>query len=219
LAVAEDLDMEFLMEDLAKMLSSMQEGSERVRDIVLSLRNFSRLDESDLKQVDIHEGIDSTLLMLKYRLQSEFSEIEIIKKYGNLPLVECYPGQLNQVFMNILINAIEALSAEEKESSEISQRTRIIIIRTQHNEQKAVVRIIDNGPGMSREVRNRLFDRFFTTKPVGKGTGLGLSIGYQIVVEKHGGVLQCFSEPGKGAEFGIEIPLSQSQRISGLNQR
>ncbi|MBC6471783.1 MAG: hypothetical protein GDA48_02300 [Hormoscilla sp. GM102CHS1] len=219
LAVAEDLDMKFLMEDLAKMLSSMQEGSERVRDIVLSLRNFSRLDESDLKQVDIHEGIDSTLLILKYRLQSEFSEIEIIKKYGNLPLVECYPGQLNQVFMNILINAIEALSAEEKESSEISQRTRIIIIRTQHNEQKAVVRIIDNGPGMSPEVRNRLFNPFFTTKPVGKGTGLGLSIGYQIVVEKHGGVLQCFSEPGKGAEFVIEIPLSQSQRRSGLNQR
>ncbi|MBO1348529.1 MAG: hypothetical protein EBE86_014560 [Hormoscilla sp. GUM202] len=214
LAVAEEMDMEFLREDLARMLNSMQEGSERVRDIVLSLRNFSRLDESDLKQVDIHEGIDSTLLMLRYRLQSEFAEIEIDKKYGNLPLVECYPGQLNQVLMNILINAIEALSAEEKESSEISQGTGRIIIRTQHNEQKAVVRIIDNGPGMSPEVKKRLFDPFFTTKPVGKGTGLGLSIGYQIVVEKHGGVLQCFSELGKGAEFWIEIPLSQSQRRS-----
>jgi signal transduction histidine kinase len=213
-AHAEDIDLEFLLDDLPKMLSSMQMGADRIRQIVLSLRNFSRLDEADVKPVNIHEGIDSTLLILHHRCKptSSYTGVEIIKKYGELPPVECYPGQLNQVFMNILSNGIDAL--------ENQLHPRIITIRTEvlgiseteaifNHQPSVLIRIQDNGAGMTEEVKKRLFDPFFTTKPVGKGTGLGLSISYQIVVEKHGGILKCLSEPGKGAEFWIQIPLHQ----------
>ncbi|MEJ6483896.1 ATP-binding protein [Nostoc punctiforme UO1] len=210
----EDIDLEFMLDDLPKILNSMKMGSKRIQQIVLSLRTFSHLDEADMKEVDIHEGIDSTLLILQNRLKAkpEHPKIEIIKEYGKLPLVECYAGQLNQVFMNVINNAIDALDMcnAQLSSQEIERNPSKIIISTKVvSDNRVVVRIIDNGPGMTQEVKKKLFDPFFTTKPVGQGTGLGLSISYQIVVQKHSGVLQCESEIGKGTEFWIEIPLHQ----------
>jgi PAS domain S-box-containing protein len=210
----EAIDLDFLAEDLPKLLSSMMLGAERIRDLVVSLRTFSRLDEAQMKQVDIHEGIDSTLLILQHRLKAkpERPGIEVIKEYGNLPQVECYPGQLNQVFMNILANAIDALEEYSRLPllSENRQHRSTIRIRTEKlNEDWIAIRIADSGSGIPEQVQQRLFDPFFTTKPVGKGTGLGLSISYQIVVEKHRGRLKCISALGEGTEFVIEIPLRQ----------
>ncbi|MEH1872013.1 trifunctional serine/threonine-protein kinase/ATP-binding protein/sensor histidine kinase [Nostoc sp.] len=199
-----DIELEFLVNDLQKILSSMKAGADRICQIVLSLRNFSRLDESEIKGVDIHSGIDSTLLFLQHRLESnsKHPEIAVIQKYGQLPLVNCYASALNQVFMNILNNAIDALEASEKNS----QPT--IIIQTELKEpKKVIIRIADNGIGISETVRNNIFNPFFTTKSVGSGTGLGLSTSYSIVVEKHGGQLSCISTPGEGTEFIIEIPV------------
>ncbi|CAA9408701.1 Multi-sensor signal transduction histidine kinase [uncultured Microcoleus sp.] len=210
---AEDLDIDFLMEDFTKILDSMKLGADRIRDLVVSLRNFSRLDESQMKLVDIHEGIESTLLILQHRIKGNplRPAIEIIKEYGNFPKVECYVGQLNQVFMNLLGNAIDALEDYNRKRStkEIYANPNRIRISTSANSHTLTIRIADNGVGINQEVIGKLFDPFFTTKPVGKGTGLGLSISYQIIVEKHRGKLQCFSAPGEGAEFVIEIPLSQ----------
>lgn len=214
----EAIDLEFLQEDLPKLLSSMEVGADRIRQIVLSLRNFSRLDEAEMKAVNIHEGIDSTLLILQNRLKvkSDYPGVEVIKEYGQLPLVECYAGQLNQVFMNILTNAIDALDDYHKQRplEEVQANPGKIWIQTQHNREKdrAVIRLKDNGAGMSESVRSRLFNPFFTTKPVGKGTGLGLAISHQIIIEKHNGTLECFSSPGQGTEFLIEIPLHQQPR-------
>ena len=210
------IDLEFLMEDLSKILSSMQVGTDRIRQIVLSLRNFSRLDQAQTKSVDIHEGIDNTLLILQHRLRpqgkvkggTEHPGIAIIKDYGNLPRVECYPGQLNQVFMNILCNGIDAL--EEVMGNDICPNPSIRIT-TELQGESVLIRIGDNGSGIPQEVKSRLFDPFFTTKPVGKGTGLGLSISYQIVVEKHGGALWCESTLGQGTEFWIKIPVQQNR--------
>jgi signal transduction histidine kinase len=185
------------------MLGSMEMGSDRIRDLVLSLRNFSRLDESELKAVDIHAGIDSTLVILQYRLKAkpDFPTIQVIKDYQQLPEVECYPSQLNQVFMNILSNAIDAL-----EESAIAFPT--IIIRTSAiNTNWVTVCIADNGVGIPEPICSKLFDPFFTTKPIGKGTGLGLSISYQIVTEKHHGKIECHSTMGQGTEFVIRIPM------------
>ncbi|MBH8565854.1 HAMP domain-containing protein [Nostoc sp. CENA67] len=224
---SEEIDLEFLLDDLPKILSSMKMGSQRIQQIVLSLRTFSRLDEADMKEVDIHEGIDSTLLILQNRLKAkpECTDIEVIKQYGKLPLVECYAGQLNQVFMNIINNAIDAL-----QESVVSRQWSVVNTKTMDNKQlttdkpqilihtevtsnnRVVVRIVDNGTGMTEEVRQKLFDPFFTTKPVGQGTGLGLSISYQIIVQKHSGILRCESQPGKGTEFWIEIPLRQERK-------
>jgi PAS domain S-box-containing protein len=205
------IDFDFLSQDLPKMLSSMKVGAERIRAIVLSLRSFSRLDEAEMKAVDIHEGLDNTLLLLQNRLKAkpESPGILLIKEYGNLPYVECYAGQLNQVFMNILTNAIDALDELTlRDIKEMKNHKRTIRIRTELlNSDRVVIRIADNGLGMTETVRRRLFDPFFTTKPVGQGTGLGMSISYSIVVEKHGGQLQCFSAPGQGAEFVIQIPI------------
>ena len=212
LASTEAIELDFIKEDLPKILSSMKIGADRIRQIVLSLRNFSRLDEAEMKQVDIHEGLNNTLLILAHRLKAKqpgCPDIKVIKEYGNLPEVQCYPGQLNQVFMNILTNAIEAIDDYNKERSleELKNKPGIIQIRTEVNDANQVlIRIIDNGPGMTEEVYHRLFDPFFTTKPVGSGTGLGMSISYKIIVEKHGGQLQCFSAPGQGAEFLIYLP-------------
>lgn len=211
---SEAMDLDFLLADLPKMLSSMKTGAERIREIVVSLRNFSRHDEADVKPVDIHEGIESTLLILQNRLKGKpgHPDIQVIKEYGNLPLVECYAGQMNQVFMNILVNAIDALDSynEQRSALAIRENPSTITIRTEMvNRNYVAIRIADNGPGMTEEVNKRLFDPFFTTKPVGKGTGLGLSISYQIVVQKHGGWLKCVSAPGEGAEFFIEIPVRQ----------
>ncbi|MFE1746417.1 GAF domain-containing protein [Coleofasciculus sp. H7-2] len=264
---AEAIDLEFIAEDLPKMLSSMKVGADRIRQLVLSLRNFSRLDQAEMKRVDIHEGLDSTLLILQHRLKGKGNAptIEVVKAYGDLPLVECYAGQLNQVFMNVLSNAIDALEpqndwgqssypmatgeaagsvqhASDKAvltQSEVKTSPGQITIRTFLKEEAerikdekiqdeegrikhetdspihpsipdpvhVVIQIIDNGPGMPEAVQAQIFDPFFTTKPVGKGTGLGLSISYQIVVEKHGGVFKCSSQPDKGTEFWIEIPV------------
>ena len=211
----EEIDLDFLEEDLPKLLNSMKIGATRIRDIVRSLRTFSRLDEADMKEVDIHEGIDSTLMILEHRLKKvgSFTGIEIIKEYGKLPLVECYSGQLNQVFMNILVNAIDAL----EESSKLHPLPTIAIATSVVEGNRVLITIADNGPGMSEAVQQRLFDPFFTTKPVGSGTGLGMSISYQII-EKHGGQLKCISTPGKGAEFLIYIPIKSSQSIDKISR-
>lgn len=211
---AEVLDIEFIQTDLPKILDSMKIGTDRIRQIVLSLRNFSRTDEADFKSADIHEGIDNTLLILQHRLKdkSERPVIEIVRDYGKLPLVECYPAQLNQVFMNILANAIDALEEGnlERTYQEIKDNPSQITIQTSLNDADWIkISIADNGHGMSESICQRIFEPFFTTKSVGKGTGMGMPISYQIVVEKHGGKLNCFSIPGKGTDFIIQIPVQQ----------
>ncbi|RCJ23496.1 histidine kinase [Nostoc sp. ATCC 43529] len=215
---AENMDLEFLQEDLPKILSSMKVGTDRIREIVLSLRNFSRMDEAEFKSVDIHEGIDSTLMILQHRLKakSEQPEIQVIKDYGNLPPVECYAGQLNQVFMNILVNAIDALEGNHGEGSHQQSEdnpSKIIIRTSTVNSTWVKVAIADNGVGISQELQQRIFDPFFTTKPIGKGTGMGMSISYQIITEKHGGKLECFSTLGKGTEFIIQIPVRRKAHL------
>jgi signal transduction histidine kinase len=216
-ALVEAIDLDFIQEDLPKILSSMEIGTDRIRQIVLSLRNFSRLDEAEKKRVDIHEGLDNTLMILAHRLkakQPEYPDIQVIKNYGNLPKVQCYAGQLNQVFMNILSNAIEAIEEDNQGGSleDIQKYPRTIQIRTNINDSnQVIIRISDNGPGMTQEVQRRLFDPFFTTKPVGQGTGLGMSISYKIVVERHSGQLECISAPGQGTEFLISIPIQQQE--------
>ncbi|MBD1881205.1 ATP-binding protein [Trichocoleus sp. DQ-A2] len=210
----EAIDLDFMMEDFPNLLSSMKVGADRIREIVLSLRNFSRIDEAEMKAVDIHEGIDSTLMILHNRLKAkpDHPNIQMIKEYGQLPKVECYAGQLNQVFMNLIANAIDALDEYNKQRSlsEIKANPSWIKIRTEVLDcDRVVIKIADNGSGMTEAVRQQLFNPFFTTKAIGKGTGLGLAISYQIVVEKHNGQLQCLSAPGRGAEFIIEIPLRQ----------
>ncbi|MEG4320093.1 MULTISPECIES: ATP-binding protein [unclassified Microcoleus] len=212
----EDTDLEFLGEDLPKILSSMKVGTNRIREIVLSLRNFSRLDESDLKPVNIHEGIDSTLLILQSAVKAKpnCDEIEIVKNYGDLPLVQCYAGQLNQVFMNILSNSIYALHNPEDQTvnkHKTHSRSQIIISTFIQENDWVKISIKDNGPGIDDAVKTKIFDPFFTTKPVGTGTGLGLSISYQIVVDKHCGKLECISAAGEGTEFAIEIPIAKSR--------
>ncbi|MDA0867515.1 MAG: GAF domain-containing protein [Cyanobacteria bacterium] len=212
---AEDIDFDFLMEDLPKTLDSMKIGADRIRHIVLSLRNFSRLDEAERKAVDIHEGLDSTLLILSHRLKAcgEHPEIQVVKTYGELPLVECYPAQLNQVFMNLLANGLDAL--EEAILARQSGRAQgdgdyvpTIWLTTQVNAAGQVeIQVRDNGAGIKRKDRLKVFDHFFTTKPTGKGTGLGLSISQQIVTEKHGGTLGVTSTPGKGTTFTIGLPI------------
>ncbi|MFN6516308.1 MAG: ATP-binding protein [Nostoc sp. CreGUA01] len=196
----EEIDLNFVTKDLPLVLSSMKVGAQRIREIVLCLRNFSRLDEAEMKEVDIHEGIDNTLLILNHRLQPE---IEVIKNYVNLPLVECYPAQLNQVFMNILSNAIDALLEEKTDSGKNKQ---IVICTSKIDDTYIKIGIKDNGHGISSEIKNKLFDPFFTTKTVGKGTGLGLSVCYQIV-DKHKGKIEVISELEKGAEFIIVLPI------------
>ncbi|MFB2837645.1 response regulator [Floridanema evergladense] len=210
---AEEIELEFLVEDLPSIVASMQTGTERINQISVSLRIFSRSDTSTKVAVNIHEGIDSTLMILKHRLKANENRpaIEVIKQYGILPLVECYAGQLNQVFMNLLSNAIDAFDEYSQAYSykELELNPSKIIINTEHQEkeQQILIRINDNGPGMLPEAQAHLFEPLFTTKPLGKGTGLGLSISHQIVVEKHGGQLTCNSVPGKGVEFIIALPL------------
>jgi PAS domain S-box-containing protein len=209
----ESIELDFLIEDLQKLFKSMKVGAERIREIVKSLRTFSRLDEAEIKEIDIHENLDSTLLILQNRLKSKPSRpaIEVVKEYGQLPLVECYAGPLNQVFMNIIANAIDALDERDKNrtTEEINAHPSRIAITTVLRENNLEISLVDNGIGMSKKAIDKIFDPFFTTKPIGKGTGLGLSISYQIIVEKHRGELRCISEEGKGTEFIIIIPKKQ----------
>jgi predicted ATPase/signal transduction histidine kinase/tRNA A-37 threonylcarbamoyl transferase component Bud32 len=206
---AETIDLEFLCEDLPKMIDAMKLGTMRIKEIMQSLRNFSRNDGDAHREVDIHEGIETTLMILSHRIKAKPQRptINIIKHYGKIPLIQCYPGQLNQVFMNLLANAIDALE-ESNQGKNYHQINNQITIRTACVDEWVTISITDNGLGMTQEVKEKLFDAFFTTKPEGQGTGLGLSISYQIVTEKHGGSLNCISSPGEGATFVIKIPRS-----------
>lgn len=215
------INLNFIAEDFPKLLASMKQGAERISNIVISLQNFSRLAQSKSKRVDIHEGIDNTLVLLQHRLkeQSNRPEIQVIKEYGQLPKVECFPDRINQVFMSILCNAIDAI----EESLVISQKSLVKEKRQRTNdkgiiricsyviESRVVISIADNGFGISTEILPKIFDPFFTTKPPGKGTGLGLSLSYKIVVEGHGGQIRCDSVVGRGAEFVIELPIVQAK--------
>ncbi|KYC39236.1 serine/threonine protein kinase [Scytonema hofmannii PCC 7110] len=230
-----EIDLDFIKEDLPKLLDSMKVGTLRIRNIVLGLRNFSRLDEADMKPVDVHEGIDNALMILHHRFkvkstpsdtaeacrQSAYrSEIEVIKEYSQLPLVECYPSQLNQVFVNIIANAIDALhDCSEIQAKRLCDGYKPTIrIRTElANNNQVLVRIADNGAGIPEDVRQKVFDPFFTTKSVGSGTGLGLSISYQIVVDKHRGSLTYNSVLGEGTEFVVQIPLRQVETLHGAS--
>lgn len=210
----DEIDLDFIQVDLPRLLTSMKLGADRIRQIVLSLRNFSRLDEAEIKAVDLHEGIDSTLLILQHRLKTmhpTFPHIQIVKEYGAIPVVECYASQLNQVFMNILANAIDVIDETLQKSAEhscfSSQRPPTIRIHTQQLGDAIAIQISDNGPGIPESIQSKIFDTFFTTKSIGKGTGLGLSISHQIVTERHGGQLLCQSSPEQGTEFTICLPL------------
>jgi signal transduction histidine kinase len=215
-----DLDLDYVNKDFSKVLSSMEMGTKRIAEIVRSLRNFSRLDESEVKSVEISEGIDNTLVILAHRLKASETApaIQVIKDYGILPLVECYAGQLNQVFMNILSNAIDAfeLVNQSRTYEEIQANPNTIYIQTQldnslSHEKQVQIRIRDNGSGIPQTVLDKIFDPFFTTKAVGKGTGMGLAISYQVITDKHRGRLTCQSKPGQGTEFLIQIPISQTE--------
>ncbi|BAY89125.1 MULTISPECIES: ATP-binding protein [unclassified Tolypothrix] len=203
------IEFDFLKQDVEKLFRSMNVGAERIREIVKSLRTFSRLDEAEFKAVDIHEGIDSTLVILNSRLKASadnYLGIEVIKNYGKLPLIKCYAGHMNQVFMNLMTNAIDALE-DSLLKQEVSKQLKLHITTKNIDNSYIEIRIADNGIGMEDKVRNKVFDPFFTTKAVGKGTGLGLSISYQIVNELHGGKLECYSQPCVGTEFVIQIPI------------
>jgi PAS domain S-box-containing protein len=210
-----EIDFEFLQQDLPKMLDSMKIGTERIRQIVLSLRNFSRTDQEGSKPFDVHEGLDNTLLILQNRFKAYGDRPVIIlnKQYGKIPIIPAYAGQINQVFMNIISNAIDAIDEQlamnptsASQNSEIKIITELIPSAIENSKPLVLIRITDNGQGIPEEIKNKLFDPFFTTKPVGKGTGLGLSISYQIVVEKHHGKLECHSQLGEGTEFRIYLP-------------
>ena len=218
---SEEIDLEFLKDDLPQLLHSMQVGAERILGIVRSLQVFSRLDRAERRPVNLHESLDSTLMLLSSRLRTKSQrpdfrrpDIEVVKEYGELPLVECNPGELNQVFMNLLANAIDAINekidheenTQQPDSQGVTPRIRILTEVTE-DQTKVVIRITDNGIGMSEEVRQMIFEQFFTTKPVGQGTGLGLSITHQIVVAKHGGTLEVDSARGEGSEFVITLPV------------
>ncbi len=209
----DEMDLDFVQSDFLQLMDSMQSGAKRIQEIVNSLRTFSRLDEAENKAVDFHECIDNTLIILQHRLQlqEQLCEIKVVKNYGELPNISCYPGEMNQVFMNIISNAIDALetqrnieSADRSNPPTITINTKVVV----EEQPWVTVLISDNGPGIAADLQQKIFDPFFTTKKVGKGTGLGMSISYQIVVEKHQGKLSCFSEPKLGTTFAIEIPIT-----------
>ncbi|MBD2437223.1 response regulator [Nostoc sp. FACHB-110] len=208
-----EIDLEYIRSDLPYLITSMKEGVQRIRNISTSLRNFSRADSDHKVFCNIHNGIDSTIMILKHRLKASKvrPEIQVMRNYGNLPSITCFSGQLNQVFMNILANAIDALEESNigRSYSEIEKKPNKISIETalSKDENYAVIRIKDNGIGMSADIQNKIFEHLFTTKPVGRGTGLGLSIARQIIVDKHEGRLDVYSVPGEGSEFVITIPV------------
>ena len=211
-AKLEEIDLDYLREDLPKLIGAMKDGGERITTISKSLRIFSRADSDVQQDFNIHDGIDSTVMILRHRLKANNyrPEIKVIAKYGNLPEIKCFPGQLNQVFINLLANAIDAIDEGNQglTYAEIQARSNHIIIKTELSpQQQVVIRIQDNGKGMTEEVKKRIFERLFTTKGVGKGTGLGLAIAHQIIVDKHHGSIAVNSSPGAGTEFVITLPL------------
>ncbi|WP_413160574.1 response regulator [Capilliphycus salinus ALCB114379] len=211
--MTEEIDLDFLISDVHQIIASMKNGVNRICTIILALRIFSRLDESDIKLVNLHEGINSTLLLLEHRLKLPHhqGEIKIIKNYDELPKITCYASQLNQVFLNLLNNAIDAIEAKLAQGKMESNNPTIWVTTEFPDENSVAIRIKDNGIGISSDVKSRLFDPFFTTKAVGKGSGLGLMTSYQIVVEKHRGKLNFNSVFGEGAEFIVEIPINQGK--------
>jgi signal transduction histidine kinase len=210
----ENLELDFVAKDLPAVLRSIRTGAERIRSLVLGLKVFSRLDEAEVKDANIHECIDSTLMILNSRIKQYANghEIRVEKDYSELPSITCHPGQLNQVFMNILSNAIDALEDKDKERQETDWWPEIKIKTQITNNDYVAIRIMDNGTGIPEHIKHKIFDPFFTTKPVGKGTGLGMSISYQIITEKHQGSLECFSTPGKGTDFLIAIPKTTARK-------
>ncbi|MEM9151046.1 MAG: ATP-binding protein, partial [Cyanobacteria bacterium P01_F01_bin.3] len=208
----DEIDVGFLTEDLPKLLTSMQVGTDRIRDIVLSLRIFSRLDEAEVKDVNVHEGIDSTLLILNSRIKNQTMScpISIVKEYSDLPKVKCYPGQLNQVFMNILSNAIDALEEEYETAENKDWQPEIRVLTEPCGNDKINIHICDNGPGVPENLLEKIFDPFFTTKAVGKGTGLGMSISHEIICEKHHGSIICQRLSPRGTQFTVTIPTFQN---------
>lgn len=216
--ILEEIDIDFISYDLPKLISSMKTGAERIRKIVVSLGDFSGINEAEHKSIDIHEGIESTLSLLQSRLEEkeDFLPVKIIKQYGQIPQVTCYHSQLNQVFFNLLNNAIDFLEAKRQKqlknhiNSELKLPT--IWITTEQKDSDFVrIKIADNGVGINESVRGQIFEPFFTTKPVGKGSGLGLSISYQIIVEQHQGKLTCCSAVDEGSTFVVEIPISNDR--------
>ncbi len=209
---AEAIDLDYSLEDLPKMIDAMVMACDRLKNISTSLRTFSRADKDYKVPFHIHQGIDSTILILKHRLKANEQRpaIEVITNYGDLPQIECFPGQLNQVFMNILANAIDALDESNtgRTLAEIKANPNWIKITTSVEDQGVKISILDNGKGMSEEIKEKIFDYLFTTKSVGKGTGLGLAIARQIIVEKHSGAIAVNSQPGDGTEFVIQLPFS-----------
>jgi signal transduction histidine kinase len=210
-AELEAIDLEYLREDLPKLVKAMKDGGDRIKSISRSLSNFSRADTDAKQAFNLHEGIDSTVMILRHRLKADDKRpaIEVITEYGDLPLIHCFPGQLNQVFMNILANAIDALdeSNQGRSLAEMKAQPNQIKIQTAVKNKQIKITIVDNGKGMPEDVKTRIFDNLFTTKDVGKGTGLGLAIAQQIIVEKHGGAIEVNSELNKGTEFVIYIPV------------
>ena len=204
-------DLNFLLDDLSKIIQSMQVGTDRVTEIVSYLNNFSRHREAGKKLANLHEGLESTLLILGHRFKrnAHHPAIQLVKEYGDLPLIECFPGEINQVFMNLICNAIDAIeeSNKSKDIDTIYQYPGVIKIKTEAIEKQVILRVADNGSGINNANQTKLFEAFYTTKPVGKGTGLGLSIAYQIVVNNHHGKLTYHSKPGEGMEFIIELPI------------
>ena len=219
----EEVDLEFIEADLPRLVGSMRVGTERIQEIVRSLRNFSRLDESDLKSVDVHQGLENTLVILQHRLKAsgDRAEVKVVRSYSDLPLLECYAGQLNQVFTNILANSIDALEEKRKRASDgaLEDAPEITIETKRVGLDRICISIADNGEGMPESVRNRVFDPFFTTKDIGVGTGLGMSISYQIVSERHRGQLSCDSGLGQGTRFEIELPLRAAKMGATTNER
>ena len=210
----EEVDLAFVQEDLSKILSSMRVGTDRIRQIVLSLRNFSRLDEADCKTVDLHEGLESSLMILQHRLKAKPDRpaIKVDRHYGTLPPVQCYPGQLNQVVLNILTNAIDAMEERHQQPGESQASLGITLTTREWQPGWVEIAIADTGTGMTAATREKLFSAFFTTKPEGVGTGIGMSISHKIITETHHGQLDCTSTVGVGTEFFIRIPIRQPEQ-------
>jgi signal transduction histidine kinase len=203
----EEVELDYILEDLPRIMGSMKVGAERIRDLVLTLRHFYRLDEPDMKEASLEEGLENTLVLLNNRTKQN---VEVEREFAGIPKVECYINQLNQVFMNLLNNAIDALLEEAENASAKRGEKNKITVKTEKVDDNAIaIHISDNGPGIAPDIQSRIFEPFFTTKPMGVGTGLGLSISHKIITETHHGEMTFSSTPGEGSTFTVKLPLSQ----------